>query len=33
VGGVAEDTVIRVENIFGGSGADTLIGDGWPTNS
>jgi Ca2+-binding RTX toxin-like protein len=27
VGGVAEDTIRNVENVFGGSGADTLIGD------
>jgi Ca2+-binding RTX toxin-like protein len=27
VGGVAEDTVRNVERVFGGSGADTLIGD------
>ncbi|PDT46718.1 beta strand repeat-containing protein [Sinorhizobium fredii] len=28
VGGVAEDTVRNVENIFGGTGADLLTGDG-----
>jgi Ca2+-binding RTX toxin-like protein len=28
VGGIAEDTLRNVENIFSGSGADTLIGDG-----
>ncbi|WP_246252798.1 beta strand repeat-containing protein [Allomesorhizobium camelthorni] len=28
VGGVLEDTLRNVENIFSGSGADTLIGDG-----
>jgi Ca2+-binding RTX toxin-like protein len=28
VGGVAEDTVRNVENIFGGAGADVLTGDG-----
>ncbi|ATQ70597.1 calcium-binding protein [Methylosinus trichosporium] len=28
VGGVAEDTIRNIENIYGGSGADTLIGDG-----
>ena len=27
VGGVAEDTVRNIENIYSGSGADTLIGD------
>jgi Ca2+-binding RTX toxin-like protein len=27
VAGVAEDTIRNVENVFGGSGADTLIGD------
>eukprot|EP01036_Dinobryon_divergens_P061988 gene61988-biopygen36927 len=27
VGGVAEDTIRRVENLIGGSGADTLTGD------
>ncbi|MBY6243938.1 carbohydrate-binding domain-containing protein [Methylosinus sp. Sm6] len=28
IGGVAEDTIRNIENIYGGSGADTLIGDG-----
>jgi Ca2+-binding RTX toxin-like protein len=28
VGGVAEDTLRNIENIFGGAGADTLTGDG-----
>ncbi|MDX0692912.1 hemolysin type calcium-binding protein [Sinorhizobium medicae] len=28
VGGVAEDTVRNIENIFGGAGADVLTGDG-----
>ncbi|WP_370631478.1 hypothetical protein, partial [Methylosinus sp. Sm6] len=28
VGGVAEDTIRNFENVVGGSGADTLIGDG-----
>src|SRR4029079_6616120 len=28
VGGIAEDTVRNVENIFGGSAADILTGDG-----
>jgi len=27
VGGTAEDTILRIENIVGGSGADTLVGD------
>ncbi|MFY9290180.1 MAG: Ig-like domain repeat protein [Methylorubrum rhodinum] len=28
VGGVAEDTLLNVENVVGGAGADTLTGDG-----
>ena len=28
VGGVAEDTIKNIENVYGGSGADTLTGDG-----
>ena len=27
VGGVAEDTIKNIENVYGGSGADTLTGD------
>ena len=28
VGGVAEDTIRNIENVNGGSGNDTLTGDG-----
>jgi hypothetical protein len=28
IGGVAEDTIVNIENIIGGSAADTLTGDG-----
>ena len=31
VGGVAEDTIRNIENLIGGSGGDTLIGDGLVT--
>ena len=30
VGGVAEDTIRNIENVIGGSGNDTLTGDGSP---
>ena len=29
VGGVAEDTITKIENVYSGSGADTLSGDGF----
>ena len=32
VGGVAEDTIRNIENVIGGSGNDTLTGDGLVNN-
>ena len=29
VGGVSEDTVKSIENVYGGSGEDTVTGDGF----